>query len=364
MDNIVKIAAVGDLMCGDSFYHIGSGIASNIERLGVNFLMPDIVDIFRSHDIVFANIESPISNIGFQKNKLRTLHMRGKPHAASLLKRWGITIGNVANNHIFEHGKEAAIDTIKNLKKANISIIGGGYNEDFADNSIAVEHICLNNHNIFFIGICFRDEKYAYNGGCNVDTVIEKISQIKKEYPNSIIILSAHWGNEFISYPSLKQIDQTNSFFHAGTNIILGHHPHVIQGLTYKDNKLVAYSLGNFIFDGYLPDTNWSYILSITIKNFKIYNYDIIPIGKNANHQPYIFKGVEKERYIKEIDIRSNIINSSAINEEKYKLEVEKLKKYSQKMLYLELLKYSFRYKPIFWHQILQRPIQRRLNKW
>ena len=102
MTKEIKLAFVGDIMCGDSFSLMGKGAATMIDRYGVDFLPAEIVDVFKSHDMVMGNIECVLSDAGRKENSLRKRHMRGRSETAKLLADWGLTVANVANNHILE----------------------------------------------------------------------------------------------------------------------------------------------------------------------------------------------------------------------------------------------------------------------
>jgi len=102
----IRIAFVGDVMCGDSFSLLGWGTASCIDKHGTGFLPEKIRQIFKAHDMVFCNVECVLSDVGRDEKSLRSLHMRGRSRTAKYLADWGVTVAHLANNHILEHGLE------------------------------------------------------------------------------------------------------------------------------------------------------------------------------------------------------------------------------------------------------------------
>ena len=288
MTTAIKIACVGDIMCGDSFYAVGHGVGSSLEKQKEDFLPAEVADFLRSHDLVLGNIECALSDVGRIDRKLRSIHMRGRPECAQYLAQWGITVASVANNHILEHGREAACDTVKQLRKAGMKIVGSGRDGTF-QGGVQVAELVLSGQKIALIGTCFRREKYAFNGGTDLAETIETIQALFKE--NKLVIVSVHWGDEFIDRPSLEQKRIAQEFINAGATLIIGHHPHVVQGIEILNGRLVAYSLGNFIFDSFLEDTKWSVILTVEISGKDVVGWEYVPITRNGEHRTFFAVG-------------------------------------------------------------------------
>ena len=358
-----KIACVGDVMCGDSFYALGQGVASALDRHGEDFLPDEIVDILRGHDLVLCNVECILSDIGRKENSLRSLHMRGRPEAARYLAQWGIKIAHVANNHVLEHGVEAAVDTIRQLQSVGIETVGAGENGRF-QSGIGVVDVILGDQLVTVIGACFHTGKYAFSSKLN--EVLESIRVgASKE---SLVIVSVHWGDELIDRPSMWQRQVAREFISAGASLIMGHHPHVIQGVDSSDSALTAYSLGNFIFDGYLESTGWSVILSITISEKKVSKWEAIPILKDEDHRPALARGERKNELQKEVQRRCNLSRQEIVDTEKYEKEyiseLRTLEAKSRHRLWWYIAKRFVSYRTIYWPQFLARPIQRRIGLW
>ena len=271
----VKIAFLGDVMCGDSFYALGRGVASSLEKYNDNFLSPVIAEFLGQHNLVFCNLECVLSDVGRKDWNLRSLQMRGRPEFARLLAKWGINLVNVANNHILEHGRAAACDTVSTLKESNIQPVGAGKNLNFHP-GIQVHKIKVGNEQLAIIGLSLLKEKYVYDGGGDFDDVLKITDDLSKQ--GWSVLVSLHWGQELMHSPNAEQKSVAAQLVHAGAKLIIGHHPHTVQGIEKLNGSLIAYSLGNFIFDSILPDCRWSIILSVSLDSRGISGWDIFPV--------------------------------------------------------------------------------------
>ena len=361
--SVLKIACVGDIMCGDSFSSLGWGVASSIDKYGSSFLPDEIINIFSSHNMTICNVESVLSDIGRNENSLRTLHMRGRPQTAAYLAKWGITVAHVANNHILEQGFEAAVDTVKQLEKAGISTVGEGKDSCFRS-GIEPLHLQLGDQPIAIIGVCFHNGKYAFSS--NLDEVLKTIkTEANKE---NLVIVSVHWGDELINRPSIWQKQVTRQFIKTGASLVIGHHPHVVQGIDSSDSALIAYSLGNFIFDDNCEATVWSIILSITMSGKKVVEWKAIPVVIDRDYRPVLAEGAREEELREELLRRCNLVKQNIADIEKYQKEyvseLKSLESKSRHRLWLNIAKNFTRYRLIYWPHILWRPVQRRLGIW
>lgn len=364
MAGMLSIACVGDIMCGDSFYALGHGVSSSIDKYGDDFLPAEIKNIFGEHDLVIGNTECPLSDIGRNDFKLRSLHMRGRANSAKLLAGWGISVANVANNHILEHGYDAAVDTAANLENAGIKTIGSAENRDFKK-GLQVAEISKNGISIVFIGVCLRQEKYAFDGGATPSQIIDAVKSFSQQ--GKVVCVSMHWGNEFIERPSRQQKELGHRLVEAGAMVVLGHHPHVVQGVEAYQHGLIAYSLGNFIFDSFYADCRWSMILSIKFNAKQVVKWSYTPIELDNEHRPNIAIGPRKDDLDVEIAHRCGLLQneiSSDLYEKQYLCDVKKLDNEVRVQLRKHLRKSILKMKPVFWPQIFMRPIKRRLGVW
>jgi len=217
---------------------------------------------------------------------------------------------------------------------------------------------------IAVLGICFRNEKYAFGGGSGKEELLSTIKLLADE--NKLVVVSVHWGDELMDCPAGWQREVGREFIDAGASIIAGHHPHVIQGIENYSGGLIAYSLGNFIFDSFLEDTRWGAVLSVTLSGKKITGREILPIVRDDNHRPSFAEGDRKEALDAEILRRNDLLKDGAFRQaqDNYQLQFNMRDDQARRKLKMQLLGKMWSFKPVYWHQFLYRPIQRRLGLW
>jgi poly-gamma-glutamate synthesis protein (capsule biosynthesis protein) len=362
--NTIKIACVGDIMCGDSFYAIGRGVASSLRKYGQDFLQPEIVRFLSTHDLVLCNLECALSDLGRKDNILRSVHMRGLPEAATHLADWGIKVANVANNHILEHGSDCAIDTVRRLHAAGVRTIGAG-KQGLFEPGIQTTEVVVNGRTIAFLGACFRKEKYAFYGGAKLDEILDTIGVLTSQ--GKTVIASVHWGDELMDRPNPAQRRIAHQLVDAGASLVIGHHPHVVQGIEEIKSAIVAYSLGNFVFDSFLAECSWSIALSVEMANGDIARWSYVPVEKDAEHRPKFVDGGRKIAFEQEIGRRCDLLQIKVASDQykkEYQSDLKAADLKARGRLLLELLKKTPNMRFVYWPQILLRPVQRRLGVW
>lgn len=242
-------------------------------------------------DSVFANLESPVSIGGTSTGSLYPF--KADPLVVDGLKNSGFTILSVANNHAFDYGREAFLETLKNIKNAGLSYVGGGL--DFVEaHDGAYQEI----NGVKIIYLAYTDllpKTDAATENTSGIAYLEKeqmVKDIKKAKEKAdLVIVSYHWGREYETTHNLRQEEIAKAAIEAGASLIIGHHPHVVQELEVYRNVTVAYSLGNFIFDqNFSPETSKGLALKVIIDNKKISSVNSQIILFNHNFQPYISK--------------------------------------------------------------------------
>ncbi|WP_051671541.1 CapA family protein [Oribacterium sp. P6A1] len=218
-----------------------------------------------SVDYFVANEEFPFSTRGKQaENKQFTF--RVSPDNVSLLKEMGIDLVTLANNHTLDYGTEALLDTISTLDDAGIRHVGAGSDLSSAAESVTVS---IKGKKIAFIGATrVIPEPYwaAAESGTGVfaaydDTaLIEKIKSAREQA--DFVVVYVHWGEERKENPNEVQKTLAHDIVDAGADLVIGAHPHVLQGIEYYNGVPIVYSLGNFVFGSSIPSTA---LLRVTI---------------------------------------------------------------------------------------------------
>lgn len=278
MKENIEIIAVGDIT-------YSRDIEKYIEKNNLNYLYPlsNVKKYFINSDITLANLETPITKypLLYKSNKFS---FKSKLDSIKGISDSGINVINIANNHTIDCGDNGLNDTIENLTKNKISIIG------HKNSSYIIKTI--NNKKIGIIGMCTNLNKITeyklkkgninkawqklniiYNNKLD-NNIISLIKNIKKKV--DILIVSIHWGVEY-KQKNNKQKQLGLELINLGVNLILGHHPHVIQEMEYiktnNNSGYIFYSLGNFLFDSHVKNKGVrnTFILKINIdKNNKM----------------------------------------------------------------------------------------------
>ena len=252
------------------------GEASNIN------LFKNVSHIFKNSDISFANLECVLcEGLEFIENKKYTFATN--KGVVNILKDFNIL--SLANNHIIDCKEQGIYDTIEVLKNNNISFIGINNQEKLF--IIEKEDI-----KIGFLAYCkkvpfFKNLKihpYLIN-----NQIIEDVKNAKKE--TDFLIVSLHWGKEYKKEPSEEQEKLARLLIDSGVDLIIGHHSHVIQKIEKYKQGLIAYSLGNFIFDQKFSErVKRGRILKVTLNKNKIKEYKVINTYINDNFEPIILE--------------------------------------------------------------------------
>lgn len=221
-----------------------------------------LLEMMKGADIMMANNEFPYSNRGIPTPE-KAYTFRALPETASLLNDMGIDIVGLANNHAFDYGEEALVDSFEAIKNAGVVYTGAGRNIDEA--SHPVYYITENGMRIAIINatqierLDNPDTKGATAESpgvfrCLDDTLLlERVRQAREK--NAFVIVFIHWGTESTTEIDYLQTQQAKEIADAGANLIVGAHPHVLQKVDYVDGVPVIYSLGNYFFNSKTLDT-------------------------------------------------------------------------------------------------------------
>jgi poly-gamma-glutamate synthesis protein (capsule biosynthesis protein) len=222
----------------------------------------------------------------------------------------------------------------------------------------------INGVSICFLGYNLRPQQYFLDPPLYVEGAFEGINtDIAKLRKNvNIIVISLHWGDEFINRPSPEQIELAHKIIDCGADIILGHHPHILQGVEKYKGKVIAYSLGNFVFDMWQDRLRESMILKMEIGNNCEINFEIIPVMINPTFQPEIANPIIGDKIANRLKAISNEIDnniSSLVYENAVKTQ---LRKYRREV-YWHYLTNIFRYDPRFIYLNFLGAIKRRIKR-
>ncbi len=245
----ITIMIGGDIMFDRGIRAIG-------ERAGYDSLFDSsIKDLFKSADLVIANLEGPITDkpsktlVNGKTNDSFTFTF--PPASAEALASAGISVVSLANNHTDNFGSEGYFSTQRYLRDAGIEWFGNPWNSTSTKLSLrttpdsAVSTIIAKNGvTIALVGY------HAFQLG--VDRVVEEVRRVSG--PHVFTIVMPHWGEEYVTTPSAKMRSYARAFITAGADAVIAAHPHVIAEQEWVGGAPVYYSLGNLLFDQYFSE--------------------------------------------------------------------------------------------------------------
>jgi len=306
------IHAVGDIMLA------GSG-EKTYRKLGYDYPFAATREILQRGDIAIGNLESPLASSGveFTDKKFR---FKTEPKAALALKSAGFTHFSLANNHILDFGAEGLRQTLKALDANSIIYSGAGMNLAAARTAgmtavkgvkVAFLSYSLTYPAEFFAGTEKAGTAPGYASFFTADIMAAKNDA-------DCVIVSFHWGGEGKDTPKPYQVAAAHRAVDAGADIVIGHHPHVLQGIESYNNGVIFYSLGNFAFGSTSKNAAVSMIARVTFDD-GIKEIEVIPLNVLNTHvrfQPRLLNGAAADRLVKEIGRLSSGLNNeiAAVN--------------------------------------------------
>ena len=245
-------------------------------------------------DVAMVNLENAMTRRGKRQHKEFVFHT--KPKYGQLLREARIGLVTLANNHIYDYGREGIFDTMELLDSLGIKHVGAGANIDSARSPVIVERKGLR---VGFLGymdsisttnLYFAKARKAGPAVLNRGYLVEDIGKLKAKC--DFVVINIHWGVEKSRTPLQRQIELAHAAIDAGADLIIGHHPHVLQGIEVYRGKVIAYSLGNFLFGGSSRESYPTALLKVTIpvRAIDSARCEIVPIYVD-HWQPRAFEG-------------------------------------------------------------------------
>ncbi len=288
----ISFCAAGDVM-------LDRGVKNRIDGDGKDFIFEKTAGFIRLKDISFCNLECPVSTRG--KRKAGGYAFRADPVNLSIVKKCGFKVVSLANNHMMDYGEESLTDTFKYLDAEGITYAGAGQNREKARAFVIKE---------------VRGVKVAFVADLNMPTIVEEVpedpalpqpsqkrsmveltAEIKKaKLAADIVVVSFHWGVEYTHNPQAYQKRLARACIDAGADMVLGHHPHVMQGIEIYKGKIILYSMGNLVFDQVKVMTSRTFIFACEFfKNGTIKNAFITPVQIVENRPVFARGAVAQE---------------------------------------------------------------------
>ncbi len=232
----------------------------------------------RAADYVVANLESPLTNVVSPTRAVRWINIKASPAQAAALPAAGIDLVSLANNHATDYGRQALTDTIASLKAVGVAYTGVG----------GARVATINGLRVAFLGYtCIAPSgpdlrlnvlPCDYDLKASTERLQGDIAAAKGQAGAVVVLI--HWGNEYTSLPLDYQRKLAAVMAEAGATLVVGAHPHQVQSMERIGSTLVAYSLGNFIFDqNFSPLTKNSLLLRVVLDRRGVVAANSIPLS-------------------------------------------------------------------------------------
>jgi poly-gamma-glutamate capsule biosynthesis protein CapA/YwtB (metallophosphatase superfamily) len=291
----VTIAAVGDMMFGASSQDI-------MEAQGYDYPFATTRHILQAAHLAIGNLETPLTNQGEPIATKEFLFRNPPEKVAPALKRAGLDIVTLANNHTLDYGTQGLLDTMQALDQQSIRYHGAGINSTAARKPVIFE--LSNGQKAAFLAYSctFPEEfwatsKTAGTAFCHEQHVRSDVAGLA-EQKIDIIVVSFHWGAERVKELRPYQPLLAHAAIDAGADLVIGHHPHILQAVEYYRDSLILYSIGNFTFGSRTLNARTSVVANIAFRSGKFSKLEMTPINVNnfeVDFQPQLLTGEKAE---------------------------------------------------------------------
>lgn len=233
---------------GDTLF--SGKVENKLKQEGYDYPYKHVKDLFLQDDLTVLNLETPVTEGGTPEEE-KTYVFKSPPEALPEMVRAGVEVVNLANNHILDQGVEGLSDTLGHLSKAGVLHVGAGQNSKEAFAPVYVER------NGIRIALCgfsrvIPKKEWAAGKGPGVAATYDSTQAVKtiREARDQadLVLVVVHWGKERTVELEKHQTELAHAYIDAGADLVIGGHPHVLQGLESYKGKWIAYSTGNFIF--------------------------------------------------------------------------------------------------------------------
>jgi poly-gamma-glutamate capsule biosynthesis protein CapA/YwtB (metallophosphatase superfamily) len=266
----VRLAFVGDI-------NLGRRVETLLDEKGKKWMLEDCKSLLDSADLVAANLESPVGEGGAPFVE-KSVYLKGRPDALDALAYGGLGLVTLANNHILDYGPEVALQTQKALTERGIlstGLVGQGQPHQTV-------YVRVHGLTLAFLGYCSvcPDGFGVSSERPGVKTALPSVMgpEIRRAKAKAdFVIVMIHWGQEYYGVNALQE-RLAKSLALSGADLVIGSHPHVLQKVEKLGTTLVAYSLGDFIFDLHYPVCQDSCVLQVELQKNRSPRWSAFPL--------------------------------------------------------------------------------------
>lgn len=285
-------------------------------------ISPELLKIMNNADYMCVNNEFTYSTRGKAlSGKMWTF--RANPSRVSYLHEMGVDIVLMANNHVYDYGKEAMIDTFETLENAGVKYFGAGRNLEEAMKPVYVE---IDGKTIAYVSASRAEKNKMTPQATETEPGILRcydpelfLQVIREARANAdFVIANVHWGTERSTKLENAQLTTGKAYIDAGADIVVGTHPHCLQGIEYYNGKPIIYSIGNYWFDEYTEDTVLLNLRFSGDKDNSNLEVSVVPAVHKDAKTTIALEEKERERifsYLESISVNAEIDENGVVKE-------------------------------------------------
>jgi poly-gamma-glutamate capsule biosynthesis protein CapA/YwtB (metallophosphatase superfamily) len=297
----LRIYAVGDI-------NLGRTVAwTYLARGDTMYPFRALADTLRSADLTFGNLESPIAP-ATRRVETAGMVFTAPELAAAALARAGFTIVSTANNHAWDGGRVSAEETMRRLSAAGVLFVGSGFGRPMAEQPVIVRR---KGWRVAFFAVTrawnpapdsfYRHPGAGYVAWGDPAWIYPAIRALKASGRADLIVVSVHGGREYADAPPLYYLDFLRGLVDAGADLVLAHHPHVLQPVIRYKGAPIVQSLGNFIFSQDQPWTQLSAVLRIAVAPDRTMRLSALPV--RAGYQATLATGAAADSVARRLGV-------------------------------------------------------------
>lgn len=290
VDTIQKPKTATILLAGDVM--LDRGVEARVKKYGngdFTFPFALVADTTQAADVSFVNFEGAMSDLGADTGKKYSFNF--DTEAVNGITSAGIDVVSLANNHIFDWGREALCDTYQRITAAGVGTVGAGCNTREAEAPFITTlpdgtTVAFIGFTEFYQGAHATDTRPGITNW-NKNHIQQVISDLRAREDIDLIFVSVHWGTEYKKESNDYQKEWGRMMIDAGADVVVGHHPHVAEEIEYYKDGIILYSLGNFVFDqSWSQETMKGLAVRLTVANGIILQLEQLPVTVNTYLQP------------------------------------------------------------------------------
>ena len=285
-------------------------------------ISPELIEIMKDADLMCLNNEFTYSNNGSpMEGKMYTF--RAKPERVSVLKEMGVDVVQLSNNHVYDYGKQALLDTFTTLEEADIDYFGAGKNLEEAMSPIYYE---FDGKVVALVGASRAEKNKMTPQATDTEPGILRcydtelfLQTIQEADKNAdFVIAVVHWGTEYSYDLEEVQLSTGKAYLDAGADVIIGGHSHCLQGMEYYNDKPIIYSLGNYWFNNKTLDSMLIQLKFTGNDNSENIEVSVIPAIQSGAQTKFVTDIQEQERiysFLEDISVNIEIDENGIVKE-------------------------------------------------